>query len=174
MIARGYYSSTGSGGPGRAGSHAVRKPVAQSHGNSDRPLIDGLILVVRRLDSLTERLCAGLRDEGFQVVNAPDGAHGLRVFRELHPAAVLTDLDVDLIRDIDLCRLIRGAPRVPIVVLACRDPEDERIAGVECGAEDCVTMACSILHLDRGRREVYVRGQRIGVPPGRSSMSSKS
>ena len=57
---------------------------------SDRPLIDGPILVVHRLDSFTERLCAGLRDEGFQVISAPDGARGLRAFRELHPAAVLT------------------------------------------------------------------------------------
>jgi hypothetical protein len=56
-------------------------------GISDRPLIDGLILVVRRLDSFTERLCAGFRDEGFQVINAPDGARGLKTFQELHPTA---------------------------------------------------------------------------------------
>src|SRR5467141_1077741 len=87
-------------------------------GISDRPLIDDLVLVVRRQDSLTERLCTGFRDGGFQVVSAPDGPRGLRAFRELHPMVVVTDLDVELLSGIDLCRLIRAASPVPIIVLA--------------------------------------------------------
>ena len=163
-------------------------------GTSGRPLIDGLILVVRRQDSFTERLCAGFRDEGFQVVSAPDGPRGLRAFRELHPMVVLTDLDVELLSGIDLCRLIRAASPVPIIVLASGAPEADRIAAIECGADDCLTAPCSIqelifrvgarvrrrgtslasaedtplvagiLHLYRGRREVYVRGRLVEFP----------
>lgn len=161
---------------------------------SDRTLIDGLILVIRHVDSFTERLCAGFRDEGFRVINAPDGARGLRVFRELHPTAVLADLDIEPLGAIDLCRLIRASSRVPLVVLASGAPEAERIAAIECGADECITTPCSlrelifrvgarvrrrgisqrfaedaplvagILHLDRGRREVYVRGQLVEFP----------
>jgi two-component system response regulator RegX3 len=161
---------------------------------SDRSLIDGLILVVRRQDSFTERLCAGFRDEGFHVVSAPDGARGLRAFRELHPMVVLTDLDVGLLGGIDLCRLIRAGSPVPIIVLASGAPEAQRIAAIECGADDCITSPCSIrelifrvgarvrrqvpslaraedaplvagiLHLYRGRREVYVRGRLVEFP----------
>ncbi len=163
-------------------------------GISDRPRINGLILVVRRLDSFTERLCAGFRDEGFQVISASDGARGLKTFQELHPTAVLADLDIELLGGIDLCRLIRASSRVPIVVLASGAPEADRIAAIECGADDCITTPCSlrelifrvgtrvrrrgtslrsaedaplvagILHLYRGRREVYVRG-RLGEFP---------
>ncbi len=163
-------------------------------GISDRPVIDGLILVVRRLDGFTERLCAGFRDEGFHVINAPDGARGLRAFRELQPTAVLADLDIELLSGIDLCRLIRASSPVPVVVLASGAPEAERIAAIECGADDCITTPCSlrelifrvgsrvrrrgtplrsaedppfvagILQLYRGRREVYVRGRLIEFP----------
>lgn len=163
-------------------------------GISDRPLIDDLVLVVRRQDSFTERLCAGFLDEGFQVLSAPDGARGLRAFRELHPTAVLVDLDTELLSGIDLCRLIRSSSRVPIVVLASGAPEAERIAAIESGADDCITTPCSlrelilrvgarvrrrgtwlrsaedaplvagILQLYRGRREVYVRGRLIDFP----------
>ena len=162
-------------------------------GISDKPLIDGLILVVRRQDSLTERLCAGFRDEGFRVVSAPDGPRGLRAFRELHPMVVVTDLDVELLSGVDLCRLIRAASPVPIIVLASGAPQADRIAAIESGADDCITTPCSIrelifrvgarvrhrgtypvspdsplvagiLHLYRGRREVYVRGRLVEFP----------
>jgi two-component system response regulator RegX3 len=163
-------------------------------GISDRPRINGLILVVRRLDSFTERLCAGFRDEGFQVISASDGARGLKTFQELHPTAVLADLDIELLGGIDLCRLIRASSRVPIVVLASGAPEADRTAAIECGADDCITTPCSlrelifrvgtrvrrrgtslrsaedaplvagILHLYRGRREVYVRGRLVEFP----------
>ncbi len=81
-----------------------------------------------------------LREAGFQVYQAVDGARGLQHVRERQPKLVILDVGLPGGMDgLDVCRELRRTTDVPIIMLTARDGEIDRVLGLEMGADDYVT-----------------------------------
>ena len=93
-------------------------------------------------DDATVRDVVGryLDEAGYQVDLAADGPTGLRAARERSPDAVVLDLMLPGMTGLDVCRALRAEDgRLPIVMLTALGEEDDRVLGLELGADDYVT-----------------------------------
>jgi DNA-binding response OmpR family regulator len=101
----------------------------------------GTIVVVEDDRNIADLVELYLRQEGFRVVQAEDGATGLEAVRNQRPRLVV--LDVGLpggVDGLDVCRRLRAdGNNVPILMLTARDGEIDRVLGLELGADDYVT-----------------------------------
>ena len=73
------------------------------------------------------------------VKTANDGVAGLDVFTAWQPDIVITDLQMPRMNGLELCRRIRAASDVPIIVLSVRDEEKTIVEALDAGADDYVT-----------------------------------
>lgn len=80
-----------------------------------------------------------LAREGYQLEVSEDGAAALRQFREIDPDLIILDLMLPQVGGMELCRRVREESRVPIIMLTALAEEDDRIAGLNLGADDYVT-----------------------------------
>lgn len=153
------------------------------------------IMVVEDDLALVEALEFGLSYEGFTVVTVDDGAASLQAFQGERPDLVILDLMLPGLSGTDVCRRLRAASDVPIIILTAKDAEIDRVVGLELGADDYVTKPFSMreltariravlrrggdgespdtaapieaggVRIDSERYEVVVRGQHIDLPP---------
>jgi DNA-binding response OmpR family regulator len=96
------------------------------------------ILLVEDEPTTAETVELYLRDAGFRVSRAADGAEGLRLARSLGPDLVLLDLALPVIDGLEVCRSLRAEGSLPIIMVTARTTEDDRIGGLELGADDYV------------------------------------
>ena len=78
----------------------------------------------------------------FDVAQTPDGEEALLLARETPPDIVLLDWMVEGLSGLEVCRRLRRAPEtanVPIIMLTARGEEEDRVRGLETGADDYVT-----------------------------------
>ena len=132
-----------------------------------------------------------LRREGFEVDEERDGTAALAAARERSYDIVILDIMLPGLSGSDVCRALRAESDVPILMLTARDAELDRVQGLELGADDYVTKPFSTaellsrvrailrrreldranggvtvrklggLHIDLGRHEVLVDGERV-------------
>jgi DNA-binding response OmpR family regulator len=99
----------------------------------------GRVLVVDDDETVRDVVRRYLEVAGFTVDVAGDGADGLRRFA-LHPAdLVVLDVMMPGINGLEVCKRLRQVSQVPIVMLTALGEEENRIAGLELGADDYVT-----------------------------------
>lgn len=93
------------------------------------------LLLVEDDDAIAGPLVKGLGREGFEVTRVANGADAL----DAAPAdLVLLDLGLPDIDGYEVCRRLRGASDVPIIVITARGDEVDRVVGLELGADDYV------------------------------------
>ena len=80
-----------------------------------------------------------LEDEGYKVLEAPDGTSGLRVFSVETVDLVLLDLRLPDMSGFDVCRELRSKSLVPIIMVTAQTDTHDLVAGLEAGADDYVT-----------------------------------
>ncbi|RVQ69252.1 phosphate regulon transcriptional regulatory protein PhoB [Croceicoccus ponticola] len=100
------------------------------------------LLLVEDDTSLAELLQYRFEAEGYDVVATPDGDEALLLATEQAPDLVILDWMVEGTSGIEICRRLRRdkeTAHVPIVMLTARGNEDDRIRGLETGADDYVT-----------------------------------
>jgi two-component system OmpR family response regulator len=117
------------------------------------------VLVVEdeaRMASLLER---GLREEGYAVDVASDGPDGLWMATENDYDAVLLDIMLPGFDGFDVCRRMREAGRwAPVLLLTAREGVDDRVQGLDAGADDYVTKPFSFAELAARVRALIRRG----------------
>ena len=99
------------------------------------------VLIVEDEPPLVELLSYNLEKAGFQIHIARDGEEALLAVEERKPALILLDWMLPYVSGIEICRRIRRNPEtrnVPIIILTARGEEDDRIRGLEAGADDYV------------------------------------
>ncbi|WP_166037870.1 phosphate regulon transcriptional regulator PhoB [Sphingosinicella sp. YJ22] len=102
----------------------------------------GRLLLVEDDDGLAELLRWHFEREEFDVEHTPDGEEALLLAKENPPDIVLLDWMIEGISGIELCRRLRRAnptANLPIIMMTGRGEEDDRIRGLETGADDFVT-----------------------------------
>lgn len=100
------------------------------------------LLLVEDDRALAELLDWHFQQEGYEVVRTPDGEEALLLAREAPPDIVLLDWMIEGLSGIEVCRRLRRATdtaNVPIIMLTARGEEEDRIRGLETGADDYVT-----------------------------------
>jgi DNA-binding response OmpR family regulator len=99
-----------------------------------------VIVVVEDDPAIADLVDLYLRQAGYRVYQAADGARGLEVARERAPALVILDVGLPGGMDgLDVCRALRATTTVPVIMLTARDGEIDRVLGLELGADDYVT-----------------------------------
>ncbi len=94
------------------------------------------ILVVEDDRRIRDLLRRGLIFEGYNVELAEDGETALRLTRENEPDAVILDLMLPGMDGLEVCRRLRNASSVPILMLTARDTVPDRVTGLDAGADD--------------------------------------
>jgi two-component system phosphate regulon response regulator PhoB len=100
------------------------------------------MLLVEDDAALAELLVYHFRREDFDVKQTPDGEEALLLAQENAPDIVLLDWMVEGLSGIEVCRRLRRMPEtanVPIIMLTARGEEEDRVRGLETGADDYVT-----------------------------------
>ena len=120
------------------------------------------ILVVDDEPEAVELLEFNLKQAGFDVIAAADGAQALRKARSAHPCLIVLDLMLPEIDGLEVCKMLRRDPataRIPIIMLTAKAAEIDRVLGLELGAEDYITKPFSPRELVLRVQKVLKRGQ---------------
>lgn len=94
------------------------------------------ILVIEDEANIVQVIRLYLEQAGYAVVSAGDGISGLELHAREHPNLVILDLMLPGLDGMEICRRIRTWASTPILILTARQAEEERIAGLEAGADD--------------------------------------
>jgi two-component system response regulator RegX3 len=105
------------------------------------------VLVVDDEESLLDAVRYALSREGMDVAVARDGNAAMELVTAERPDLVVLDLMLPGLSGWDVCRRIRSASQVPILMLTARDAEVDRVVGLEMGADDYVTKPFSLREL---------------------------
>ena len=97
------------------------------------------ILVVDDDLELSSLIGYALRQAGYMVVEAGDGIAALDVFERESPALVILDVNLPRLSGLEVCRKIRAASRVPVMMLTVRSAEEDQVHALDLGADDYLT-----------------------------------
>lgn len=158
-------------------------------------MADARILVVDDERKVVELVTLYLKREGYQVLAAYDGLQALELAREKRPDLIVLDLMLPGTDGLAVCRTLRSeGNRVPVVMLTARSLEEDKLTGLDLGADDYVTkpfsprelvarvravlrragelqsaglpeLRCGDLAVDLVRHEVRVRGEQVSLTP---------
>ena len=99
------------------------------------------VLIVEDDVPITEMLLYNLEAAGFRATHAADGAEALRAMDNEKPDLVILDWMLPKLSGIDVCRTVRrtaGLAHLPVIMLTAKGEEDDRIRGLNAGADDYV------------------------------------
>jgi two-component system KDP operon response regulator KdpE len=162
---------------------------------SDEQFRNRMILVVDDEERMVRFIRLNLEHDGFQVIQATRGTQAIELIRTEMPDLVLLDVMMPDIDGFEVLRMIREANTVPVIMLTAKGEEEDKIRGLELGADDYITKPFSPrelvsrvravlrrtetsgmsakdviqvderLKLDFGRREIWVDGKLIQLRP---------
>ena len=128
----------------------------------------GTILIVEDDPHTVDIVKLYLRRDSYEVLTAEDGIEGLRLAREACPDLLVLDLMLPGIEGTEICRTLREeGSEVPIIMLTARVEEEDRLAGLDLGADDYMTKPFSPRELAARVRAVLRRTarDRLGIGP---------
>jgi two-component system phosphate regulon response regulator PhoB len=126
------------------------------------------ILVVDDEPEAVELLECNLKQAGFDVISAADGAQALKKARSTAPNLIVLDLMLPEIDGLEVCKMLRRDPAtagIPIIMLTAKAAELDRIVGLELGAEDYITKPFSPRELVLRVKKVLQRSQAASAEP---------
>jgi len=153
------------------------------------------ILVVDDEERMVRFIRLNLEHDGFRVIEAFNGTQAINKVRSNLPDLVLLDIMMPDLDGFEVLRIIREVTSVPVIMLTAKGEEDDRVRGLELGADDYVTKPFSPrelvsrvravlrrtetptaamhgllevddrLKLDFDRREVWVEGKLVKLRP---------
>ena len=124
-----------------------------------------VVLLVDDDAAIRRSVAEGLELEGFRVVPASGGRAALAALDSMSPAVVVLDLSMPDLDGLEVLERLRaGGDDVPVCVLSARDEVEDRVRGLEAGADDYVVKPAQPTVLDARIRAVLRRG--TGPPDG--------
>jgi two-component system phosphate regulon response regulator PhoB len=123
------------------------------------------VLVVEDEEPISQLLAYNLQKEGFKVATAGDGDEALVAIAEDRPDIVLLDWMLPNVSGIELCRQFRArndTREVPVIMLTARGEEEDRVRGLDVGADDYVASFADLVldrelcRVRRGKRDVHL------------------
>ncbi|MBX5435694.1 MAG: response regulator transcription factor [Alicyclobacillaceae bacterium] len=117
------------------------------------------ILVIEDEPDISDFLSLELKHEGYEVAVAADGRTGLEMALEGQWDLILLDIMLPELSGMEVCRRIRAASQVPIIMLTARQSIPDRVAGLDAGADDYLPKPFAIEEL-LARIRVHLRRAR--------------
>ncbi|TDA64812.1 MAG: response regulator transcription factor [Chloroflexi bacterium] len=154
-----------------------------------------VILVVDDEERMARFIRLNLEHDGFQVVEAYRGLDAIHKLRDSLPDVIILDVMMPDLDGFEVLKLIREISQVPVIMLTAKGEEDDRVRGLELGADDYVTKPFSprelvsrvravlrrteaggftsrdvyevddYLKMDFERREIWVGGKQVKLRP---------
>jgi len=154
-----------------------------------------LILVVDDEERMARFIRLNLEHDGFQVVEANRGMQAIQIIRDRMPDVVILDVMMPDLDGFEVLQLIRETSQGPVIMLTAKGEEDDKVRGLELGADDYITKPFSPrelvsrvravlrrtdqgsaagdgiievdehLNIDFGRREVWLDGEKVKLRP---------
>ncbi len=140
---------------------ATRRATAGSSGDGDLTAMTATVLLVEDERKLRELVRSYLERAGFSVLSTDSGAEAISVAETASPDLIVLDLGLPDVPGETVAREVRASSSTPILMLTAKTSEEDRIAGLELGADDYVTKPFS-------PRELVLRVQAIlrrNAPP---------
>ncbi len=161
----------------------------------DETFKNRLILVVDDEERMARFIRLNLEHDGFQVIEAYRGGKAIQMIRDSMPDLVILDVMMPDMDGFEVLRTVREISSLPVIMLTAKGEEDDRVRGLELGADDYVTKPFSPrelisrvravlrrtetaspsthgiievdehLHIDFDRREVKLDGKPIKLRP---------
>jgi DNA-binding response OmpR family regulator len=103
---------------------------------AEEETLGGRVLIVEDDAEITDALRRSLRHEGYEVRTAGDGVEALDAASEFVPDLVVLDLGLPRLDGVEVCRRLRNDGDVPILMLTARTETEDRVAGLDSGADD--------------------------------------
>ena len=119
------------------------------------------ILVVDDEERMVRFIRLNLEHDGFQVTEAYTGAQAIDRLRDTLPEVVLLDVMLPDVDGFEVLQLIREVSDVPVIMLTAKGEEDDRVRGLELGADDYVTKPFSPRELVSRVRAVLRRTEAV-------------
>jgi DNA-binding response OmpR family regulator len=126
------------------------------------------ILVIDDDRKTVELVKLYLESEGYYVFSAYDGASAVQISRKHIPDLIVLDLMIPKLDGIEVCRAIRAESDVPIIMLTARTTEEDKLLGLNLGADDYITKPFSPREV-LARVKAVLRRVQSGEINGRSS-----
>jgi DNA-binding response OmpR family regulator len=120
------------------------------------------ILIVDDEPRYVRLMEANLVSEGYQVVKATNGQEAVDAVDRHHPDLVLLDVMMPILSGFDACRRIREFSNVPIIMVTAKGDEQDRVTGLDVGADDYIIKPYSATELLARVRAVLRRAQLSG------------
>jgi two-component system phosphate regulon response regulator PhoB len=118
------------------------------------------VLVIEDEDAIVTMLKYNLEQEGFTVYSAGDGEEGLLMVSEKIPDVIVLDWMLPSMSGVEVCRQLRRnqqTKNIPVIMLSARGEEEDKIRGLDCGADDYMTKPFSPTELVARIRAVFRR-----------------
>ena len=99
-------------------------------------MMQSKILVADDDEKIRELLEIYLTKEGFAVEQAADGAEAILKAQQMKPDLIVLDIMMPVLDGMEVCRQVRKFSQVPVIMLTARTEDEDRIMGLELGADD--------------------------------------
>lgn len=122
--------------------------------------MESSVLVVEDEEAIVTMLAYNLEREGFKVYSTDDGEEALVMVKEKRPDVIVLDWMLPSMSGIEICRRLRAddnTKNIPVIMLSARGEEDDRIRGLDSGADDYITKPFSPSELVARIRAVFRR-----------------
>jgi DNA-binding response OmpR family regulator len=128
-------------------------------------VIRARILVVDDSANIRTMVAGYLESEGFEVATAADGRQALEEARALRPELVVLDIMMPAMGGYEFLRVFRQESDAPVVMLTAKIDEEDKVVGLELGADDYITKPFGMRELAARVRAVLRRAERQPRPP---------
>ncbi|MDA9602090.1 response regulator transcription factor [Candidatus Actinomarina] len=105
------------------------------------------VLLVEDEKSIADGIIYNLKNEGLKVTHVDEGRIALDIFDEEHFDLLILDIMLPEVSGLEICQSIRKSSNVPIIMLTAKDDENDKIRGLEMGADDYITKPFSVKEL---------------------------
>ena len=105
------------------------------------------VLLVEDETSIADGIIYNLKNEGLKVTHVDDGKIAIDIFDEEHFDLIILDIMLPEVSGLEICKTIRKSSNVPIIMLTAKDDENDKISGLEMGADDYITKPFSVKEL---------------------------
>ena len=124
----------------------------------------GSLLLIEDHQDIAEMLFEYLEHKGYTLDYAPDGMIGMRLATENYYDAIILDLMLPKLDGLEICRRLRDEPgkTTPVLMLTARDTLEDKIVGLDAGADDYMVKPFEVSELE-ARIRALIRRARGGI-----------
>lgn len=126
-----------------------------------------IVLIADDEAQIREILRIYFEKEGFKVIEAADGAEAILQAQGGKPDIIVLDIMMPVLDGLEVCKQVRKISDIPIIMLTAKDEDDDRILGLEIGADDYITKPFNTREVVARVKAVLRRsGQQKAAPKG--------